>query len=81
VIDFSPLIPDNSPIVRGYNGWCRGTIRGNFAPNKRIAIALDRFDSPGSFPLPVVNRIFTVPGFKEFLTVTTFEGFAFAIDT
>src|SRR5215813_14427509 len=67
MIDFRPLIPDNSSVVRGYNGWRCGMLRGYFTPNKRITIALDRFDSPGSFPFPVLYRVFFVPGVKEFL--------------
>src|SRR5262249_12102692 len=44
VIDFSPLIPDNRPIGRGYNGWRCGMIRRCFAPYERIAIALYGFN-------------------------------------
>jgi hypothetical protein len=67
VIDFSSLIPDNSPFIRGYGGWRCGTIRGYFAPNEWIAIALEGFNPAGSFPLPIIYGVFFVPSFKEFL--------------
>ena len=66
MIDFSPLIPDNIPIVRGYNGWRCEMIRGYFTPNKRIAVTLDRFDSPGSFAFPIVYGVFFVPSLRQF---------------
>jgi hypothetical protein len=44
--DLVPHIPgdkrDNGTIDRGYNGWRCGTIRGDFAPDEWIAIALSR---------------------------------------
>jgi hypothetical protein len=67
VIDFGPLIPDNSPFIRGYNGWRCGMIRRNFAPNEWITIALYSFNPAGSFAFPVVYGVFSVPGVKEFL--------------
>src|SRR2546427_13289943 len=67
MIDFSPLIPDNSSIGRGYNGWRCRTIRGYFTPDEWITIALKCFNPAGAFPFPIVYGIFFVPGGKEFL--------------
>ena len=66
MIDFSPLIPDDSPIVRGYNDWRCGTIRGCFTPYERIAIALYGFNPTGSFLLPVVHGVFLPVWAREY---------------
>ena len=67
MIDSRPLVPNDGTIGRGYDGWRCGTIRRYFTPNKRIAIALYAFNSPGSFAFPIVYGVLSVPGCKEFL--------------
>jgi len=51
VINFSPLISDNSPIVSGYNGWRCGMIRGDIQETFRSEIfGLPTLPLPHMFP-------------------------------
>jgi len=51
VIDFCPLIPDNSSVVRGYNGWRWGMIRGDIQETFRSEIfGLPTLPLPHMFP-------------------------------